>query len=456
MYKAGKTIYLVAALLYMPFLIDFTYSQPPIPPIPADAPGFYREITGTDLGTEPIQTGVHYASLDPAIIWAYNPAGISSLKKGIYANIGNRSVFRNSSHQFTFPDQTKEIKHSQSSTDFLLPEFYLAYKAEKFAIYGGYYISGFGNINYKTGSVNTDLVGRKFPDEHYQSDGCTLKGSSYYKTPVLGISYIINSAFSVTAAVKYILADNQKKIEFAIIDLNNPLAPAKTLTMESADKASGTGFKFGINYHPNDQLNLSLQYESKIKLEFITDSVKDNTYTIKDGAKTRRDMPATLAFGANYNFNDKLSAMFDFDWFFQKKADWGTDTSSDKDWSAMAGDAARFGLGVNYDFNPNFKASCFGGYSLCFYKDKSLFFTRFGSFENLRDNHWTIGLNGQYSINKMIKIDLSILRAFWKKNDVITETLKTKSYDISNNNQLTSIRLGVDFNILPRYCPAKF
>ena len=411
-----------------------------------------------NVSTEFMRTGGRNAAIDAADIVVYNPAGLVKLENGFYVNLGNQSFFRSPAHKFTLPGQTTEKSYKQASPNYLLPNIYMAYKKDKYSIFGGYYISGGGgSMDYPDGSLNSDLIIMKlfsYPPPNgyknvYSGAISSVWGSSFYMTPIVGFSYAINNKFSAAIAFRYIMATNKQKAE---ITLNKALIIGladKTLKLESTDKANGMGLNLSVNYQVSEKLNVACHYETKANLEFKTDSVIDNFGIIKNGKKSHRDLPATFSFGANYKINEKLSALIDFNWFFQKQANWDT-TTTGKEWSKVAGDVARFGVGVAYNLNEKFKASCYYGYTLYQYDDKPLYYTKIGVFETVKDNNWSIGIGGQYTVNKMINLNLAFVQSFWKKDNVITETLPVAApppyptYDVTTNNHVTTISIGAN------------
>lgn len=405
-----------------------------------------------NVSAEFMGRGCRNAAIDAADIVVYNPAGLVKLQNGFHINIGNQSFFRKPAHKFTFPGSTTEKSYQQASPDLLLPNIYMAYKKDKYSVYGGFYISGGGgSMDYPDGSINSDLIIMQLMAKGYSNfyGGATSKieGSSFYMTPIVGFSYAVSEKFSAAVSFRYIMATNKQK---ANVTMTNPKIPEPPvpgiLNLESSEKATGVGAGISINYQVSEKLNVACRYDIKSNLEFETDSVIDNFGLIRDGKKSHRDLPASFAFGFNYKVTDNLSVLGDFNWFFQKQANWDT-TSKGKEWSEVAGDVARFGVGLGYDVNDKIKASGYFGYTLYQYDDKNLYYTRLGTFETVKDNNWSIGLGGQYKINDMFNINLALVQSFWKKDNVVTETLPAPpypTYPITTNNHVTSIAIGAN------------
>ena len=107
--------------------------------------------------------------------------------------------------------------------------------------------------------------------------------------------------------------------------------PNAPVSIDYKNQARGFGGIIGVNYSATEKLNLSIHYETKVKLEFEVDDNKGTVTTLfPDGKKSDRDLPAVLYTGASYRFSEKFTAALDFNYYFQKNAEWGntTDPSS--------------------------------------------------------------------------------------------------------------------------------
>jgi len=151
----------------------------------------------SNLSAEWMRSGVRNAATDAADIVVYNPAGITSMKNGIHINFSNQSLFRNPNHTYDLGMGEGQKEYEQSSPDLFLPNLYIAYKKDNWALYSGVFFSGGGaTIDYKQGSITTDLIGLgtlgAAQGAYTSIKDPFIKASSMYMTTTLGGSYALN------------------------------------------------------------------------------------------------------------------------------------------------------------------------------------------------------------------------------------------------------------------------
>jgi len=428
----------------------------------------------TNVSTEYMRMGCRTAALDAADLVVYNPAGLAFLEDGFHINIGNQTFFRKPTHTFTFPlPGSTEKEYQQESPDYYLPNIYLAYKHNKWAAFGGFYISGGGgSLDFPDGSVNTDLIKAQLSPiyDPLFPGGATayIDASSFYMTPILGFSYAITDNLSAAASVRYVMATGNTKANLTYSDpvISPPPVP-QVLDLEYKEKANGIAWGVGLDYRVSDNFNLALRYESKANLDFELDSIMDSfgllgQPQIHDGELRDRDLPGSLSFGAGVNITEDFSAMLDFSWYFQKAADWDTGTlgtGKEVNWSEVAGDVARFALGLGYDIGDKFTANLWGGYTMYMYDDdaelyapydggKSFYYTKLGVFETIKDNNFSIGAGVKYQISRAFNVNLAFVQTMWPKDVVVTEIFPLPptypAYDVTTNNSVSTIAIGVN------------
>lgn len=413
----------------------------------------------TNVSADFMRAGGRTAALDAADIVVYNPAGLVRLDDGFHINLGNQSFFRSPSHTFTIPGQSTEKSYKQDSPDLLLPNIYLAYKQNKLAIFGGFYISGGGgSLDYPNGSINSDLIiaqmGAQGYYQFYGGATSSILGSSFYMTPLLGVSYSITDKLSAAVSGKYILATNKQEAHVNWTDpVVSPAPLPPDFTLESTDKANGFGFTVGLDYQFSENFNLAARYESKANLEFKTDSIQDSFGAllgmpqIMDGALNRRDLPAVLAVGAGFNLTENFSALLDFGWYFQKQADWGLSPKGEE-WSTVAGDVGHLAVGLGYDIADLLQLNGWWGYTMYQYGDKPQYYSKLGVFETVKDNNWSLGLGGQLKLGDRFNINLAFVQTFWKKDVAVPVNLPPlPTFDVITNNSISSFALGVNLRL---------
>ena len=161
----------------------------------------------SNLSAEWMRSGVRNAATDAADIVVYNPAGITSMKNGIHINFINQSLFRNPNHTYDLGMGEGQKEYEQSSPDLFLPNLYIAYKKDNWALYSGVFFSGGGaTIDYKQGSITTDLIGLgtlgAAQGAYTSIKDPFIKASSMYMTTTLGGSYAVKRGISFSAAIR--------------------------------------------------------------------------------------------------------------------------------------------------------------------------------------------------------------------------------------------------------------
>lgn len=380
----------------------------------------------SNMSVKWIASPARYAATDEADIVNYNPAGVVRLSDGFHLNLGNQTLIRKPQHTFNLGagDQT----YGQDGIDPFLPNMYMAYKKNNWAISSGVYISGGGaTVNYPEGSINISLLGYKLLKGINAATGAQyrtltdqyLKASSYYITIPLQFAYAVNDKFSLAIGGRYIMGINSTSAgvtlgSSALGATNTPIG------VDYKENATGLGGVIGIFYQPTEKLGLSLHYESKVKLDFET---KDNTgsYTLNaNGTKNRRDLPATLCTGVSYKLTERLTGAADFSYCFQKNANWGTITfnNATTDASDAAGNSYTAGIGFTYETTKKLQFSAGCKYTCFMYDDQELYYTKLGMYEVVKYNNIFTGLGVAYKVSKKLQVEIAGGRTTWKDSQI--------------------------------------
>lgn len=393
-----------------------------------------------------IRANARNAALNGADIVNYNPAGLVKLNDGIYFSLNNQTLFRKPQHTFNLGMGAGKQSFEQDGADLFLPSFYAAFKRDKWAISSGLYVTGGGaSANYPNGSVNTNFMGYKFlltlaPMGYSSFDNQSLKASSYYLAIPLSFSYLLTDELSLSIGGRYIVANNHTKAGMTF----HGLLPDYTMTVDYKNEARGFGGIIGLNYSVSEKLNVAVHYETKVKLEF---EAKDNKGSYKDlapdGTKSDRDLPAVIYTGVSYTLSNKLTAALDFNYYFQKNANWGK-FSNNNDVSTEAGDCYHVALGAYYQLLPKLQVSAGAKYIHFGYSDQELYYTQLGAYEAVKYDNFNLGIGAGYSVSENVQIDMGVGRTFW--ND---KTIKAKSWptnpDVSISNSAYVFAVGIDF-----------
>lgn len=248
----------------------------------------------------------------------FNPAGLMRLENGTYIVGGI---------QYAFGDQNMSQGGRDFSTNLSspIPNFALYKKTDD----GAYFwtmgaVGGGAELEYKDSIPLPDLI----PGVNANSllKGTNIKGSNMYGQTTFGKAFNLTDKWSASLAVRGIYGKRTLKAKTELF--------GKSATIDSKREATGFGGQFGLNYAPNDKLNIGFRYDTKVKLDFETKSaIDDNTlgklvsnkllgiYPVyKDGLKTRRDLPALAALGASYKVTEQWTTFIGGNYYFNESA----------------------------------------------------------------------------------------------------------------------------------------
>ncbi len=407
----------------------------------------------SNLSAEWMRISARNAATDATDIVVYNPAGLTSMDNGLHINMGNQSLFRNPSHRYDFGMGEGEKEFQQDGADAFLPNIYAAYKTNQWAMFGGMFVSGGGaTMNYPEGSITTDMIAMQSlmaaQGAYGEAKNQHLKASSYYMTSTIGIAYQPTKYFSFAISGRYLNAKN--KTEAGMVLTSSPFGlEDMPLNLQTTDNATGWGAVMSMNVKANEMMNFSVRYETNVKLDFKTKQTKDDYGVTTDGALSRRDLPAVLAFGAGIKLTPKFTALVDYNYYFQKQADWGKSTmvTEEKSWSSMAGDASTYALGLQYQCTKKWMISGGGAYSDFAYADKAGYYTHMGTFEVVQDDNFNMNCGFAFKQNKHITVNAGYMHTFWQKDQTIKAlNVQPLDVDVTVNNSLNAFAVGVDLN----------
>lgn len=411
-----------------------------------------------NMSSEWIRMNNRNASLDAADIVNYNPAGLVFLKPGLHFNLSNQSLIRQPKHTYNLGLGEGEKSFEQDGIDASLPMFYAAYVKEKWAIGTGVYISGGGaSVNYPDGSISTDIMTTQilyttpapapFPsgttlNNIYSANEQSLKASSYYLTVPLSFTYKINDIFSVSTGARFIRGINNTKASLTLS--GSPYdAPNTDINIDYNASANGFGYVLGLNVALSEGLNIAAHYESKVKLDFENDVKEDGTGLFADGKKNRRDLPAVLSTGISYKITDKLRTEVNYNYYFQKSADWGKTlegTPLETESSELAGNCFTLGTGFAYDMNEKTQLSLGCSYTHFGYendRNKEIYYSNLGWYEALKNSNLNIGFGGSYEVLNDLDLNLGFGITFWNDyniSSVSAEGLQSAGVPITDTN----------------------
>lgn len=342
-----------------------------------------------------------HAATDYADIAVYNPAGIMKMADGGYAKLDIMYFDKNYSN--TVPNNFGEFNQDFGKLDqdepSIIPGLFAIYKQKKWAGFFAVSIpAGGGELKYDEGDARTvqladGIAGGAnstleaafaawplafggptfFNYTQIDSQRIEVKESTVFGF-TLGGSYAINDMWSIAAGLRYstgkrefdgtvvISAPNPTSLAGApFAGLNDPITGDINLE-EDADGWAGI---LGVNFAPNDKVNMGLTYISNTKMEYDIEVNRDtllpnpadpanpiplsSAIGFADGSKTRIDIPALLGFGISYKFLPQLKVDLNYVYYFEEDATIDTFEGEGDSWD--------LGLSAEYTFSPQWKAS---------------------------------------------------------------------------------------------------
>ncbi|NDY71191.1 long-chain fatty acid transport protein [Desulfobacter hydrogenophilus] len=289
------------------------------------------------------------AATDGADAAAYNPAGLILLKNGTYLELDLLPFTFDYDHEFNGETQT-------SSPNLIAPMAFGVHKQDKWAVWGSFTINGGGGeTEYENGNIITQTVENQLAGGAFSPvlpAGRTLSqtyacAESYDYTFTAGVSYDLHPMVSVAAGLRYVITDKE-------VDLHGTYSGADIMAKYDQE-ADGYGGVIGIDIHPSDALNIGIRYESKVKLDWDTETSGSNALGIAllerygrvDGQSYARDLPALLALGVEWKILPKLTLKPSFSYYFEEDADWDTQNY------AVDGNSYELALAIQYDVNDD-------------------------------------------------------------------------------------------------------
>lgn len=404
----------------------------------------------SNMSAEWIRTGNRNAATDAADIVIYNPGGITRLPDGFHVNIGNQTLFRKPRHSYDLSQYGGTTEsHEQDSTDLFLPNVYMTYNKDKWALFGGYYIPGGGAVvDYPDGSISTDLIGLGLVNNGF-FDAYTnehLKGESVYNTLTFGGAYQINNSVSLALGIRYIMVKNDIKVGLTgLTDLGNGTYFPTELQVDINEKDNGVGFIAGADIAITPKINFAVQYQSKVNLNLKTEVNRDDLNVFTDGKKNRRDLPGMLGLGLGYHISDALYSEINYSYWFQKNCNWGKDVNG-RDISHMAGDAQTAGITMSYRFTPHLLASMGTTYTGFRWNDINEYYeANLGSYEVLYTNNWYFGCGLSWTLVDNVVMNMSLGKTIWDNKDLTNSQLPGVTIHTENDSTVGAIGFNVNF-----------
>lgn len=211
----------------------------------------------------------------------------------------------------------------------------------------------------------------------------------------------------------------------------------------------GTGYTpvFGANLTIAEKLTLAIKYEMITKIELTNETKLDGTGAFPDSATSRSDMPAMLSIGASYPITKKLNASLGFNYYWDKKADYGKkDSLGMHVANDLLIDKNFYELSLGLEYNVTDKLLFSAGYLMAKTGVSPAYQTDL-SYSNSSN---TVGFGGQYKISPAIALNLGGLLTMYQENSKdFKHKLGNSYFGVTENYQKSTwlVSIGLDVKI---------
>ncbi|MDZ7316214.1 MAG: hypothetical protein ONA69_10365 [candidate division KSB1 bacterium] len=316
-------------------------------------------VTNSNQSAQFIRSMARNASTEIDAVY-YNPAGLANLADGWHFALYNQTIMQEKKVNNTFPLLgTKEFIGKVNAPVF--PNFYAAYKRNEWTVALGFApVGGGGSADFDKGlpAFEMPISGLPaavsklgIPTTGYKAD-IAFKGSSVYYGVQLDVAYKLSDVTSIAFGGRFVSAVNtyegsikgiQINPTFPALGLNGNYIPATAFFQQLAAvnpaaaayaaqvadkkvdaKQTANGFApiLGANVKATDKLNVAVRYEFATPLEFTNDTKVDDAGLFPDKAKSRNDLPALLALGAQYEVFKSLRAALAVNYYYDQETNW--------------------------------------------------------------------------------------------------------------------------------------
>ncbi|MBL7922737.1 MAG: hypothetical protein JNL88_00920 [Bacteroidia bacterium] len=404
----------------------------------------------SNLSAEWVRTPARNAATEAGDIVVYNPAGMVRLNDGFHINIGNQSLFRKPSHTFDFGLGMGEQSYTQDGNDLFLPNLYLSYKKDRFALFTGMFMAGGGaTANYPEGSITTEMIGLQVLTAAQGAYGAyenqSLKASSYYLTTTLGGAYSVNEKISFALAGRFLNATN--KTQAGMTFTQSPMQlPDARYELKTTETASGFGGVISMMVQASPRTRFTARYETAVNMEFETNQQTDDFGMTEDGAISRRDLPAVFAAGLAFAATPAVMIYGDFNYYAQSGANWDKSTviTNEKNYADLAGDAIGINIASTFQTGKKLLLSIGGGYSDFQYSDRNGYFTKAGAFETAPDDNFNLNTGMSFMANEKMTFTLAYMHTFYKDQTLKAILAQPLDVTVKTSNSVDVLAIGVD------------
>ncbi|THB75351.1 MAG: hypothetical protein D3926_20435 [Desulfobacteraceae bacterium] len=315
------------------------------------------------------------AAIDAADIVMYNPAGVMEMENGLTANLSAHYIAKD------YNNEINGVDFDQDEPS-VVPGLYTVYKKEKWAAFLGVTnVLGGGVVDFEHGNATTNLVGVQLIGGANALLGAAGVPSTFWYNGIssqwleaehtglaltTGAAFEVTDTLSVSLGLRYMKSEREMEGDVTIAAANPFPAPGvndpTTASVAFEEEATGFGGVVGINWRPNDRVNVGIHYDSEIELDYDQTVVRDThgilpALGISQGGERNRNLPAVLAGGVSYWINDSLRMETNLTYYLNNAANLKDIPGTPRDESALD-NGFDVGIGFEYKISDALSATC--------------------------------------------------------------------------------------------------
>lgn len=233
----------------------------------------------------------------------YNPVGLAKIKDGLYLDLGNQPGMKRYEHRLVWAN------YHDATPSFTIPNFALAYKNGRGAIFAAMYIpAGGGSVNYKknmgilTGSLS-GMMPAGFPPPQ------KIKATNFWIQGAVGGAFSLTDWLAVTAGMKY--SQFSYEVQMGYYGTGS--------VMKQKTAANGFSGFGGIMITPMEKINFTVLYSSQVIARGKTTDMKLHYSQIAE-----ERLPDYLLVGINVKPADPVEIQFSYQLNFSQQRNYGT------------------------------------------------------------------------------------------------------------------------------------
>ena len=335
----------------------------------------------SNLSVDWVRMPSKYASETPDAA-IYNPAGLTKIKDGLYVSASNQSYAKE--YEFEWADRA----NTADNPSLLFPNAYAVYKQNNWAMFLTFTVpDGGGTLIYEDVYATTLPV--TLSDVYID-----LVGESAWLTYTLGGSFAMNDMISFSSGLRWYTTTQKYDIDVAAF-VHPVLGAVAAGNYTTEKKADGMAAFVGFNITPIKDLNIGIQFQSKVRARG-SETVTDGGPAVAGGYAGAFAALVELESAGKHEYFEELPAFLN--------------------------------IGIGYVVMPELKVQASG--QIVFEKEEKVGGVPV-EFED-RKNGYNLGIGAEYAVMPALKVSFGVN---------YSKTAKTED---SNNGLINSANPGLD------------